>query len=99
MVARFARKPRHHCPDTHTARIPPTLLISEWIGRIKGGSGHDINAMERWGCLAWQSGYGVVTFGTKDLAWVADYIRNQKQHHRAGSTFGRLEAVVEEASP
>ena len=75
------------------ARVPPTLLISEWIGRIKGAASHDINAMDRWACLSWQSGYGVVTFGAKDLAWVVDYVRNQKEHHRMGKVFDRLESI------
>jgi hypothetical protein len=32
--------------------------------------------------LDWQRGYGVVSFGTKDLQWVIDYIRNQKELNR-----------------
>jgi hypothetical protein len=31
--------------------------------------------------LQWQTGYGVVSFGTGDLPWVVAYIQNQKQHH------------------
>jgi len=27
-------------------------------------------------------GYGAASFGTKDLEWVVDYIRKQKEHHK-----------------
>ena len=76
------------------ARIPPTLTVSEWIGRIKGGSSHDINATDRWRkSLEWQSGYGVETFGMKDLPWVVEYVKNQKEHHRTGKVYDRLERI------
>jgi hypothetical protein len=41
--------------------------------------------------LDWQTGYGVVSFGTKDLPWVVSYVRNQKEHHAKGTIVGRLE--------
>ncbi len=41
--------------------------------------------------LEWQAGYGIVSFGTKDLDWLKEYIRNQKQPHASGSTVDRLE--------
>jgi putative transposase len=66
--------------------ISPTLLISRFIGELKGGSSHAVNQMfpaltER---FAWQVGYGVVSFATRHLSWVVDYIRNQKEHHASG---------------
>ena len=81
-------------------RINPTLDVAEWIGRIKGGSAHDINATERWRkSLQWQAGYGIVTFGMKDLPWVMEYVRNQKEHHRRGSVFERLERMAADDPP
>ncbi len=72
--------------------IPPTLLISEWIGKLKGASSHFINhEIANRKLLEWQEGYGVVSFGSKDLRWVVTYIRNQKQHHAGGTTHERLE--------
>jgi putative transposase len=58
--------------ETHVhfaVTIPPTLLISEFIGKLKGGSSHDVNQAVglRQKVLEWQSGYGVVSFGTRDL--------------------------------
>jgi putative transposase len=63
--------------ETHlhiAVSIPPTLTISDFIGQLKGGSSHDVNqAMERHQkVLEWQNGYGVVSFGTRDLPWVVE---------------------------
>ena len=85
--------------ETHVhvvVSVPPTLLISEFIGQLKGGSSHDVNqAMgQRAKILQWQSGYGVVSFGTRDLPWVVEYVRNQREHHARGTTHGRLECVT-----
>ena len=74
--------------------ISPTVAISEWIGMLKGASSHFINhriANRR--VLTWQVGYGVVSFGTKDLPWVLEYVRNQREHHAAGRTSARLERI------
>lgn len=77
--------------------VPPTLTISDWIGELKGASAHHINhEVARRGTLGWQAGYGVVSFGKKDLPFVAEYIRNQKAHHAAGRVHARLERVETE---
>ncbi len=86
--------------ETHVhiaVTIPPTLLISDWIGRLKGASSHHVNhQLANRKLLDWQTGYGVVSFGTKDLEWVVDYIRNQKEHHRRHTSIGRLERSTNE---
>src|SRR4051794_9750181 len=52
--------------------IAPTVHISEFIGQLKGISSHEVNTKLGTGSklLEWQAGYGVVSFGTKDLQWV-----------------------------
>jgi putative transposase len=47
--------------------IPPTLTISDYVGQLKGASSHHINHTNptRDKLLEWQTGYGVVSFGTK----------------------------------
>lgn len=81
------------------ASVPPTLNIAEWIGELKGASSHYINhEIANRKLLEWQSGYGVVSFGSKDLEWVVDYARNQKQHHARGTTHSRLEQIEAEAA-
>ena len=83
--------------ETHVhlvATVPPTIKPSEWIGILKGSSSHHINhEIANRHLLDWQDGYGVVSFGTKDLAWVKRYVRNQKEHHARGTTYERLERI------
>jgi putative transposase len=74
--------------------VPPTLLVSEWIGRLKGASAHYINhEICNRKILEWQTGYGVVSFGSRDAAWVVNYIRNQKEHHSSNTAHDRLERI------
>lgn len=82
--------------------LPPTIEIAKWVGDIKGASAHAVNhALPRIGMLAWQTGYGVVPFGKRDLPWVVAYIRSQRAHHDAGRVEDRLERIVrvDEAGP
>lgn len=83
--------------ETHVhlvVSIPPTLTISEWVGQLKGSATHEANQKSGTKVLDWQGGYGVVSFGTKDLPWVVDYVKNQRQRHRTGKTVDRLERVT-----
>lgn len=85
--------------DTHVdvvVTVPPTLLISEFIGQLKGGSTHDVNEAcgQRSKMLQWQAGYGVVSVGTRDLPWVIEYVRNQREHHARGTAHERLERIM-----
>lgn len=76
--------------------VPPTLVISDFIGQLKGGTSHDVNEQlgRRDKVLQWQTGYGVVSFGTSDLDWVKRYIRTQRQHHAEGTVLDRLECIT-----
>lgn len=73
--------------------LEPNILVSDWIGRLKGGSSHFINHEVQTKALEWQRGYGIVSFGTRDLKWVVEYINNQKQHHLRGTMHERLERI------
>lgn len=86
--------------ETHVhlaVSVPPTLTPSEWIGQLKGGTTHDVNRQSstRDKLLQWQTGYGIVSFGTKDLPWVIAYIRNQREHHAKDTAVGRLEQITQ----
>lgn len=72
------------------ASVKPSVHIDEWIGQLKGASSHKFGKG-----LQWQAGYGIVSFGTKDLEWVIRYIHNQREHHRNGTTNDRLERFSE----
>lgn len=76
--------------------LPPTIEVAKWVGDIKGASSHHINHGPCGaGALAWQAGYGVVTFGAGDLEWVVAYIRSQREHHTAGRVQDRLERIAQ----
>jgi len=68
--------------------VAPKIHFDEWFGQLKGSSSHEFGK-----ALEWQRGYGVVSFGTKDLKWVLEYIRNQREHHTKGTIFERLERI------
>ena len=77
------------------ASLPPTVEIAKWIGDIKGACSHEINHGPCGpGALAWQSGYGVVSFGKRDLPWVVAYIKRQREHHASGRIEERLERIT-----
>jgi putative transposase len=85
--------------ETHVhlaVSIEPTVTISEMVGALKGYSSHEVN--RRLGIvnrvLEWQTGYGVVSYGAKDLRWVVEYIQNQREHHARGSAHDRLERIT-----
>jgi hypothetical protein len=98
------------CPEKHSSSIVlpvyfrrpagpaviQTILVSDWIGKLKGSSSYYINHEVQPKALEWQRGYGIVTFGTKDLQWVVDYVNNQKEHHKNGTTRDRLEKHSDE---
>jgi putative transposase len=73
--------------------IVPTITISTLIGQLKGASSHEINVIFGRGAklLEWQEGYCVVSFGTRQLEWIRDYVRDQKRHHKTSTTHERLE--------
>ncbi len=76
--------------------IPPAVSVGDWIGKLKGASAYYINhEICNRKVLAWQTGYGVVSFGMKDLPWVVAYIQNQKSHHAAATVHDRLERVAQ----
>jgi len=75
--------------------IAPTVLVSDFVGQLKGSSSHEANQKLGHKVLDWQSGYGVVSFGTGDLPWVLDYIRRQREHHARGNIHDRLERITE----
>ena len=83
--------------ETHVHLVlsaAPTILISDFIGKLKGSSSHDVNQKLGHKALEWQTGYGVVSFGTRDLEWVKEYVRNQRERHQTGKVVDRLERVT-----
>jgi putative transposase len=79
--------------------VAPTVLVSDLVGQLKGASAHEANQKFGRKVLEWQTGYGVVSFGTKDLGWVCEYVRNQRARHARGDIADRLERISEPEPP
>ena len=83
--------------ETHVhvaVSIAPTVLISEFVGQLKGSSAHEVNQKLGYKALEWQTGYGVVSFGTKELPWVVKYIQEQRDRHGRSAVEDRLERIT-----
>jgi putative transposase len=62
--------------------FPPTLKISELIGKAKGSSSHLItHEIQPGSSFKWQGGYGAFTVSKHNLDRITNYVRNQAQHH------------------
>ncbi|MBX3729890.1 MAG: IS200/IS605 family transposase [Candidatus Sumerlaeia bacterium] len=72
-------------------QVQPFLCLSDWIGKIKGASAHEMNERFAPGALAWQRGYGAVSFARRDLPALERYVLKQKEHHGKNSTNRTLE--------
>jgi putative transposase len=42
-----------------------------------------------------QTGYGAVSFGTRDLEWLMGYVLNQRERHASGKIEEGLERITE----
>jgi len=70
--------------------LPPTVLVAEFIGQVKGATSFRVNKEIRPRFkLGWQEGYGVLTLRKDELEKVSLYVDRQEEHHRRG-TLSRL---------
>jgi putative transposase len=72
--------------------LPTTLAVANLVQKLKGNSAHLINHLsgERH-ALAWQPGYGALTFAKNDLPRVVAYVQNQQRHHQSGQLSEKME--------
>jgi REP element-mobilizing transposase RayT len=86
---------RHNAMPDHVhllARLPPNILVSEFIGQVKGATSFRVNrSVKPKFKLRWQEGYGVLTLRRSELEKVSRYIDNQELHHRKGKLSELLE--------
>ena len=89
---------RHNAMEDHVhllVRLPPTVLVSEYIGQLKGAASFQVNKkIEPKPLLRWQEGYGVLSIRKSEVAIVSQYIDNQEQHHRNGRLSELLERLT-----
>lgn len=79
--------------------IPPKIAPAKFIGDVKGNSSHFINHVIRPDFeFRWQTEYGLLSFGERNLPAIVRYIRNQKQHHANGDLIATLEQIGDNTS-
>jgi REP-associated tyrosine transposase len=77
-------------------RMPTTISIVELVRRLKGASSHLVtHVLRRPEPFKWQGGYGAFSVSKRHVPVVRDYVLNQEQHHRDGTTHYLLERVGE----
>jgi len=62
--------------------LPPKLAIAKAVQEIKAGSSRWIHEHWKMKSFAWQAGYGAFSVSRSQVSGVADYIRNQHEHHK-----------------
>ncbi|MEK6322819.1 MAG: IS200/IS605 family transposase [Acidobacteriota bacterium] len=86
---------RHNAMYDHVhlvARLSPTVLISDFIGKVKGATSFRVNRNLRPKFkLKWQEGYGVLSLRRDELEKVYHYVDSQEEHHRSGKVSALLE--------
>jgi len=60
--------------------VPPKLSLSHAMRAIKANSSKWMNENGQY--FAWQEGYAAFSVSVSNLAQVAEYVRNQPEHHR-----------------
>ncbi|MCU0646210.1 MAG: IS200/IS605 family transposase [bacterium] len=70
-----------------TFSLAPKYALADFIGKLKGASSHWVtHVLKHPNPFDWQRGYGVVSFGDRNMAQVIHYVRNQKEHHHRQTT-------------
>jgi REP element-mobilizing transposase RayT len=75
--------------------IPPKVSVAEFVNKLKGSSSHYVNMMQNEKSFYWQAGYGVVSLSERGIPFVKQYIKNQKQRHKAYDLINILEYIPE----
>jgi REP element-mobilizing transposase RayT len=71
-------------------RIPAKIAVAELVKQVKGASSHLINHRLKIP-FKWQGGYGAFTVSHAVLPRVREYVLNQENHHRYGTTIETAE--------
>ena len=77
------------------AELPPSIAVSEAIGKIKGSSTHWIHeSFPDRSEFEWQRGYAAFSVSKSNVPAVARYIEKQKAHHTKVSFSEELERLL-----
>jgi len=74
------------------ATLPPTIMVSDYIGQIKGASSYvAAQELNGEGYFAWQAEYGAMSVSESHLEFAIRYVRNQREHHSMKSIHPKME--------
>jgi putative transposase len=73
----------------------PHVALAAVVDDLMSASAAEVQLDNGQKAVEWQSGYGVVSFGRKNLPWVLGYVAKQKELHAAGKAEPRLENTGE----
>ena len=77
--------------------LAPKYALAEFIGKLKGASSHWVtHVLKHPHPFDWQRGYGIISFGDRNMEQVIRYVRNQKEHHHKHTTNTVLEKWSED---
>lgn len=78
-------------------KLSNTISLAELMKHVKGGSSRFITDELKPGeWFQWQGHYGAFSLRRKDVKFVIEYIRNQKQHHDNKDIWPQVEESFEE---
>ncbi len=72
-------------------KVPPTIVMSKFIGELKGASSYRLNKMHPESPILWQTGYGLISVSPQDSDRIINYVNNQQQHHANGQIYKDFE--------
>lgn len=74
-------------------RMPATVAVADLVKRLKGASSHlATHKVSPDDFFKWQGGYAAFSAGLKQLPALCEYVKGQKEHHRAGTLVAVYEA-------
>jgi REP element-mobilizing transposase RayT len=68
-------------------KLPATVSIADLVKQLKGSSSHLVNHEVLPRSFKWQGGYNARSVSRRVVPIVRNYILNQEEHHRGGTTF------------
>jgi len=74
------------------ASVSPAMALARFVAQVKGSSSHFVNhGLSTPYHFNWQAGYGILSFGGRQLDMVVKYVKNQRQHHLESTIISFLE--------
>ena len=75
--------------------LPPSLLLSRFVGEAKGVSSHLASRLTHNGDpFVWRPDYAVISVSEQNLPTVVRYVERQAEHHRNRTLIHELETLA-----